>query len=203
MQQIILATANEGKVREFGEMFSSLPVKLSSIKDHWDPVPLIEETGDTFYANAKLKADWVFGESSGIWALADDSGLEVDALGGAPGVHSARFAGDNAGGQDNITKLLTLLNGTPREKRGARFRCTLVLKIAPQRYITTEGTCEGEIAYAQRGGGGFGYDPVFIPRGMDTTFASIDPMVKHGISHRGRALKELVRELHELLKSAG
>ncbi|KMQ52877.1 Nucleoside 5-triphosphatase RdgB (dHAPTP, dITP, XTP-specific) [Chitinispirillum alkaliphilum] len=196
MVEIIVASANDGKVREFREMFSSLPVRLSSLRDRWQPVPEIEETGSTFYENAKIKADWVFENSSGIWALADDSGLVVDALDGAPGVYSARFAGENASSDDNNRKLLSLLSDIPGEQRKARFVCTLVLKTAPDRYISSEGTCEGEITFQKSGTAGFGYDPIFQPQGMQVTFAEIDSEKKNQISHRGKALNSLVRELH-------
>ncbi|MDG5815114.1 RdgB/HAM1 family non-canonical purine NTP pyrophosphatase [Chitinispirillales bacterium ANBcel5] len=194
--EIILATGNEGKVREFREMFSKLPVHLTSLKDHWDPVPAIDEYGLCFYENAKIKADWVFERTQGVWALADDSGLEVDALNGAPGVKSARFAGEKAMSKENNQKLLSLLEGIPDEKRTARFRCVLVLKIAQDQYLSAESTCEGQIAHEGTGEMGFGYDPVFIPEGSSVSLANYNSEKKHMISHRGKALKILKKVLY-------
>ena len=191
MAEIILASSNEGKVNEFREMTSEFPVQLTSLKDHWQPLPDIEETGDTFYENAKIKADWVFEHSGGVWALADDSGLEVDALGGAPGVHSARFAGESKSSEDNNRKLLELLSDVADNLRTARFRCVLVLKTGPNSYIEAQGVCEGTILHSPRGGGGFGYDPLFVPEGGTASFAEIDSSVKHRVSHRGKAMKQL------------
>ena len=200
MIEIILATANEGKIREFTDMFASLPVHLTSLKDRWDPLPEIEETGESFYDNSKIKADRVFEESGGVWTLADDSGLEVDVLGGAPGVRSARFAGSNAHSAENNRKLLVMLRDVPPERRTARFRCVLVLKTEPDKYLSTQGVCEGKIALCESGTNGFGYDPLFIPEGYDSTFAVIGPAEKNGISHRAKALRQLKEELHEFFK---
>jgi len=195
-QQIIIATGNEGKMREFREILSDLPLMLTSLRDHWDPVPEIEENGSSFLENATIKADWVF-DRTGIWALADDSGLEVDALEGGPGVKSARYAGEGAGAQANNEKLLKVLEGVPVAERSARFRCVLVLKTGKGIYHSYEGTCEGTIDIAAHGTYGFGYDPLFIPAGYDRSFAELGQKEKHAISHRGNALRRLREYLYE------
>ncbi|MFP4680014.1 MAG: RdgB/HAM1 family non-canonical purine NTP pyrophosphatase [Chitinispirillaceae bacterium] len=195
MNELIIATGNEGKLKEFREMLSGVPLRITSLKDHWQPVPQIEETGSTFYENAKIKADWVF-DHSGKWALADDSGLEVDALDGRPGVKSARYSGENATAEKNNQKLLSELAEIPSHLRTARFRCVLVARIGPQKYVSAQGACEGRIITSQSGSGGFGYDPLFVPKGYEFTFAELPPEEKNGISHRAVALKALSRELH-------
>jgi XTP/dITP diphosphohydrolase len=198
-KQIIIATGNQGKFREFLEILADLPCILTSLRDHWDPVPEIPETGATFLENARLKADWVF-ERTGLWSLADDSGLEVDALGGRPGVLSARFSGENATGETNNRKLLDELKNTPAVERTARFRCVLVLKTGSTQYFQVEGTCEGTIGHTPHGEGGFGYDPLFIPSGFERTFAELDRAVKHRISHRGKAMLSLREVLNDFIR---
>ena len=199
MTKIIVATGNVGKMREFKEILSDLPLELSSLKDHWNPVPDIAETGSTFIENAMIKADWVFGKTD-LWSLADDSGLEVDALNGAPGVYSARFSGEDATSEKNNVKLLQSLKDVPIEKRTARFKCVLVLRTSLQNTIVAEGTCEGHIGFEISGNQGFGYDPLFFPTGFDKTFAELGSSQKHAISHRGNALKQLQKELHEFIR---
>ncbi|MDR0331303.1 MAG: RdgB/HAM1 family non-canonical purine NTP pyrophosphatase [Chitinispirillales bacterium] len=208
MQKIIIATGNSGKVREFKEMFAGLDVSLASLADHFDPIPDIEENGSTFYDNAKIKADWVCERmGGGVWALADDSGLEVDALGGAPGVLSARYSGEGANAARNNAKLLRELSGVPEDKRTARFRCVLVLRMmgadgGGDAYLTADGSCEGRIIFEAAGDKGFGYDPLFVPDGFDRTFAQLLAGEKNGISHRGRALRKLYDGLAGRLKCA-
>lgn len=171
-----------------------LDYTIISMKEVFGFVPEIDETGSTFYDNAMLKATAVF-EKCGCWTLADDSGLEVDALEGAPGVYSARFAGVNATGVDNNQKLLKLLETVPLEKRTARFKCVMVLKREKNDIITAEGTCEGKIMFTLSGSGGFGYDPLFVPDGFDATFGELSSAIKNSISHRGIALKRLREKL--------
>ena len=130
--------------------------------------------------------------------MADDSGLEVDALGGKPGVLSARFAGVNAGTEENNRKLLNELENISASDRSARFRCVLVLKTAPDSYLCSEGVCEGHIGFEPRGSNGFGYDPLFIPEGLDRTFAQLSSEEKHLLSHRAKALKSLLEKLNVL-----
>ena len=199
MKKIIIATGNAGKVKEFREMFDGLDLEFTSLADHFDPLPYIAETGFTFFENAKIKADWAFDNVGGMWALADDSGLEVDALGGAPGVISAIYSGDDATAASNNEKLLYELRGVPPGKRTARFKCALILKTDADRYLTAEGCCEGRIIDTSVGDKGFGYDPLFIPDGFNQTFAQIRSEDKNRISHRGVALKKLYAELARVI----
>lgn len=195
-QRIIVATSNSGKLREIAELFGDMPYRLISMKDHWNADLDIEENGTTFLENACIKADWVF-RSSNIYALADDSGLAVDALGGAPGVRSARFAGEPGTTAANNRKLLDMLGGVAPEKRSARFICCAVLRIDESTLLCAEGRCEGRIIEAPRGEGGFGYDPLFVPDGFDRTFAELTNDEKHRISHRGYAMRLLKEKLRE------
>jgi XTP/dITP diphosphohydrolase len=194
MQKIIIATGNAGKVKEFRDMLSGAGPGLSvaSLADCFDPLPDIEESGATFYENAKIKADWVYRRVANVWALADDSGLEVDALDGAPGVLSARYGGVGSNAARNNVKLLDELRGVPERKRTARFKCALVLRMGIDKYLSAEGVCEGRIAGKPRGDNGFGYDPLFIPDGFDRTMAQLGSEEKNGISHRGAALRNLL-----------
>jgi XTP/dITP diphosphohydrolase len=173
-----------------------LPFVLTSLADHFDPLPAVPETGATFLDNALLKARWVYRQKGG-WVLADDSGLEVDALGGLPGVRSARFAGEGAGSAANNLLLLERLRDVPPERRTARFRCVLVFVRAAESYFSAEGVCEGVITTAPRGSGGFGYDPLFVPKGCTRTFAELTAREKHAISHRGRAIERMRAHLYE------
>jgi XTP/dITP diphosphohydrolase len=197
-KEIIIASGNKGKLKELREILEGFPCMLTSLSDYWNPIPDIPEEGATFYENAASKAQWVFART-GKMSLADDSGLEVDFLGGAPGVRSARFAGEPVSNQKNIDKLLSLMALCPGEKRQAKFQCVIVLKIDEHKEIVTEGICKGQIGYAPRGTSGFGYDPVFYPEGFDQTFAEIDATTKNRISHRGKAINDLKRKLHEFL----
>jgi XTP/dITP diphosphohydrolase len=202
MREIIIATGNKNKVCEFGEIMKPYGVSLSSLADHWDPVPSIPETGETFQENALLKAQWVFDRKK-KWVLADDSGLEVDALGGRPGVRSARFAGDNADGEANNRLLLDLLADIAPENRTARFKCALVLVTSAGSYFTAIGICEGIIVQRPRGNRGFGYDPLFMPVDHAKTFAELDAAEKHAISHRGRAIGKMRNYLDEFIGQTG
>jgi len=203
MLEIIVATGNKGKLQEIRDLLHGLPVMLSSLADYWNPVPAIPETGCTFLENALQKAAWVIEKNVGrkglIGVLADDSGLEVDALGGRPGVRSARFAGENADVEANNKKLLELLADVPSERRTARFKCMAVLMACDKSYFSAEGICEGTIAFSPRGAGGFGYDPLFVPVGFSRTFAELTPEEKHAISHRGKALEKVKRYCYELI----
>jgi XTP/dITP diphosphohydrolase len=193
MRTVIVATANAGKMKEISFLLSDL-FKLSSLKDHWNPVPVIPETGTTFRENAFIKANWVFSHCN-QWALADDSGLEVDSLNGAPGILSARYGGEDTNDEKNILKLLDALKNVPPEKRTARYRCVMALVAGADMTHVAEGTCEGYIGFKPKGTGGFGYDPVFVPAGFHKTFAELDVQVKNAISHRGKALLHLRKEL--------
>jgi XTP/dITP diphosphohydrolase len=190
--RLLLASANQGKLRELRTILHGLPVELVGLTEvgRADP-PEVEETGDTFLANALLKAR-AYAAWAGLAAVADDSGLEADALGGAPGVRSARYAGPGASDQVNLDKLLAELAGVPPERRTARFRCVAALHDpATGREDHAEAAWEGRILDAPRGTGGFGYDPVFLPDGWDRTSAEVDQATKDAASHRGKAFRAL------------
>jgi XTP/dITP diphosphohydrolase len=190
MKKIVIASGNQGKCEEIRQIMQGLDYTIISMKELFGFVPEIEENGLTFYDNALIKAAAVY-DKSNSWTLADDSGLEVDALDGAPGVFSARFAGVTATSAENNQKLLRLLETIPLEKRTARFKCVMVLKRGTNDIITTEGTCEGKIMFSLSGSGGFGYDPLFVPDGYDRTFGELSSAIKNRISHRGIALRKL------------
>lgn len=188
MQRIIIATRNQYKAREFAQLLGRefATEDLSTIAN----AVVVAETGSTFAENAALKALAVSNQVPEL-VLADDSGLEVDALGGAPGVYSARFAGEGASDRQNLAKLLDELACAAPENRGARFRCALALARAGEIIHRSEGVVEGKIATAPGGVVGFGYDPVFIPAGYDLTFAEMPAATKNQISHRARAVAAL------------
>jgi len=187
-------------MKEIIELMGDLPVRVQSMRDYWKAVIDIEENGSTFIENARIKADWVFNHSEREWALADDSGLVVDALDGAPGVRSARFAGEHGDTAANNRKLLSLLQDVEPQRRTARFVCAAVLRINADILLTAEEACSGRIIDDARGGEGFGYDPLFIPDGYDRTFAELSPEVKNGISHRGKALGRIKELLNEYIR---
>ncbi|HMA64297.1 MAG: RdgB/HAM1 family non-canonical purine NTP pyrophosphatase [Fibrobacterota bacterium] len=197
MRKIVVASGNKGKLAEIREILKDLPVELLPMSDLWNPVPDIDENGKSFFDNALIKAEYVF-KRSGLWALADDSGLEVDSLSGEPGVYSARYAGKQGDNEANNALLLRKLNGVPPHLRTARFRCVMVLKTGISSTITSEGTCEGTIGFELKGKKGFGYDPLFVPTDETMTFAELSSEKKNQISHRGKALALLCRKLHEL-----
>lgn len=189
MTEIIIATSNEGKIKEITAAIESSGIHWMTNKDfsNW---PEIIETAPDFEGNARKKAV-MLATYFDKFAIADDSGLEVDALGGQPGVQSARFAGEPADTDKNNTKLLKLLKGIPYEKRTARFRCVIALASPDGSVQTAEGSVEGHIVLKPSGDKGFGYDPLFIPNGHDKTMAELDITDKNVISHRGRALAKL------------
>lgn len=194
MRQIVLASGNAGKLRELQALLAPLELTLTAQSSFGIESP--PETGTTFVANALLKARHAAG-ITGIAALADDSGIEVDALGGRPGVYSARYAGEGASDRDNLEKLLQELQNVPPEKRSARYRALIVLVNGANdpNPVVAQGVWEGHIALQPRGSGGFGYDPVFLPLGGDRTAAELSAGEKNAVSHRGQALKELVAKL--------
>jgi len=176
---------------------AELPVRWVDLSEI-PPIPDCIEDGDTFQANAAKKA-LHYAHSSGLWTLADDSGLEVDALGGQPGVWSARFAGEPKSDQRNNEKLIALLAGVPQEKRTARFRCSLALAKDGRILATAEGKIEGLIIDEARGSNGFGYDPHFLIPATGKTTAQLDSEHKNRISHRGQALRAIQPEILRLL----
>jgi XTP/dITP diphosphohydrolase len=194
MARVVLASSNAGKLREMSALLAPLGVELVNQKTLG--IDSAEETGTTFLENALLKARHAAGKAD-LPAIADDSGIEVDALEGRPGVYSARFAGDKASDEDNLRKLLTELHDVPAEFRQARYHCVIVfVRDAKDRDpIVAHGTWEGQIGTEPRGSGGFGYDPIFIPAGMHNTAAQLTPEQKNGVSHRAQALRALVAEL--------
>lgn len=199
MTVVVVATRNAGKLAELQSLLrSAAPWELRSV-DRYPEVPEIIEDADTFEGNALKKARAV-ARVTRQWALADDSGLEVDALEGAPGVWSARFAGPTASDADNVAKLLLELKSVPAQQRRARFRCVLVL-VCPKKLdarCVSQGTCEGSIAFEPRGTHGFGYDPVFVPEGESRTFGELSAEVKQATSHRAQAAAHLATSMKEL-----
>jgi non-canonical purine NTP pyrophosphatase (RdgB/HAM1 family) len=193
MTNLLIATGNKGKAAEFRQMLETTDLHLVDLSQ-LPPAPEVEETGRTFRANACLKAA-AYARHYSMWTLADDSGLEVDALGGDPGVYSARWAAMNDAGKgdaDNNALLLTQLRDVPDEQRTARFVCVLALSDSLGRIIlTTRDTVEGRILHAPRGQNGFGYDPLFFIPEKNKTTAELTPDDKHAISHRGKALRAM------------
>jgi XTP/dITP diphosphohydrolase len=195
--EILVATRNQGKVREIREALSSLPITLSSL-DEFPNISSVAETGNTYQENAVIKAS-AYAKQTGLCSLADDSGLEVDALGGKPGVKSARFAGEQASDADRIQQLLSELSQYGAAQRTARFVCCMALagwkmdesfraRGEPELLRVEQAKCEGVIATGPRGNNGFGFDPVFVPVGYDETFGELPVEVKARISHRALAV---------------
>jgi len=196
---ILLATRNPGKVKEIKAILGNYGVDVVSLADFPD-VPEVVEDGATFFDNAFKKAKEV-SEATNMMVLSDDSGLEVDALGGRPGVFSARYSGKAGDDAANNEKLLKELEGIPEEKRTARFRCVMVLYHPSGKWISAEGSCEGRIAFKPSGTGGFGYDPVFYLDQYGKTMAELPPEEKNKISHRAKALQALKGKIKEFLES--
>lgn len=196
MSHLVVATKNPGKLREIREILGS-EVRLLSLADFPDVGDIVED-GRTFEANAIKKALSV-ALHTGRVSLADDSGLEVDALEGAPGVYSARFAGENATDEQNNNKLLRLLEGTPDAKRTARFRCVIAVGAPDGTVRTADGTADGRILRRPRGTAGFGYDPLFLASCIERTFAELPPIEKNRLSHRGSALRSILPLLRKFL----
>lgn len=194
--RIVLASSNAGKVKEINQLLSNHQIQVVPQSDF--NVPDIEETGLTFVENAILKARNA-AQHSGLPAIADDSGLEVDALNGAPGIRSARFSGPEATDQTNNDKLLKLLKEIPEDKRSARFQCLLVYLRHPAdpTPLICQGTWEGQILFQPQGENGFGYDPLFFVPDHYCSSAELRPEVKNQLSHRGRALRELLAKLSD------
>lgn len=193
--RLLLATNNKGKIREYRKLLTDIPFDLISPAELGITLE-VEETGTTFEENAILKAQ-ALSEASGLPALADDSGLEVDALNGEPGIRSARYAGEDATDAEKVQYLLSRLEGIPTEQRTARFRCVIAITTPDGQIRLCEGTCEGTITLKATGTSGFGYDPIFYIPELQKTMAELPMETKNRISHRGRA----ARKAAELLRA--
>jgi XTP/dITP diphosphohydrolase len=193
--KIVLATGNRDKVRELRHALDGLAIDILT-RDDFPGIPETIEDGATLDANALKKARELC-EATGLAGVADDTGLEVDALNGEPGVYSSRFAGPGATYADNVNLLLKRMEGVPEKARGAQFRCVIALVEPAGAEILVEGVCEGRILTEARGDGGFGYDPVFLVPSFGRTFAEMSVAEKDGISHRGRAMARMRRLLEE------
>lgn len=196
LSMLVIATTNKNKLREFQEILKDLDIEVKSLAD-FGPIPPVIEDGETFDDNAYKKAHHT-ARVLGLPAIADDSGLVVDALDGAPGVYSARYSGENATDDENVTKLLSELKN--EKNRKARFECVLSIAVPSGPALTYEGSCEGEIIDERRGNNGFGYDPVFYFKEFDKTFAELSSEEKHKVSHRGKALAQVKTEIKMIKK---
>ena len=196
MKRIVLATKNKGKIKEMRELLAPMNIEVLSLAD-FSPVDDAEENGATFAENAMLKARYYFAHT-GTPCLADDSGLEVDALGGRPGVYSARYSGEDATDAANNAKVLREMEGIEKDKRTARFRCAMAF-VGEGVELTTDGTCEGALLTEERGQGGFGYDPIFYVPKFDRTLAEMSSEEKNSISHRGAAVRKMADLIAEMM----
>ena len=187
--EVIVATRNRGKLREFRDALKGMNLRIYGLSDLPD-APEVEEDGDSFAENALKKARF-YATYFGKLTLADDSGLEVDSLGGQPGVYSARYAGEGASSQENNLKLLRELEGIPISKRRARFRCVVAVKSPTGKEAIVEGSCRGRIGFKEKGRRGFGYDPLFVLPEEGRTMAQLSLEEKNRISHRGKALRKI------------
>jgi len=192
---LVIATRNKGKTKEIKDLLKGSPVDIKNLDD-LGPIPPIEEDGNTFDENAYKKASFT-ARTLGLPALADDSGLLVEALGGAPGIHSARYAGENATDEQRYLKLLDEMQG--KSNRGAAFECVISLAVPTGPALTYEARCQGLIAESPAGSNGFGYDPIFFYPSYNKTFAQLTREEKNRVSHRGKALAELKSEFDKVL----
>ncbi len=195
-QIIVLATTNKGKTREIKKLLEGSSVEIKNLDD-FGPIPEVIEDGETFDDNAYKKASFT-ARVLGYPAMADDSGLCVDALDGAPGVYSARYAGENASDEDNVKKLLKALEG--KENRDASFKCVISIAVPTGAALTYEGECSGVLTTEAAGENGFGYDPLFFTPEFNKTFAQLTMQEKGQISHRGRALKQVADEMDKIIE---
>ncbi len=198
MRRLIVASNNDHKIKEIKEILSGFPFEVLSLKEANINID-VEETGSTFIENADIKASEIFKIAHGNMVLADDSGLAVESLNGAPGIFSARFAGEHGNTKANNEKLLHLLDGKTEEQRKAKFICAMVLIINKDEIVKVQGESEGIITAEFRGEEGFGYDPLFFVKEFNKTFAQMEGNEKNAISHRGRALDKLKGELEKLI----
>lgn len=198
--ELIVASRNRGKVVEIATMLSGLPVKLRSLEE-FSGITAVEECGDSYEQNAAIKA-MGYAAQTNRWSIADDSGLEVDVLGGAPGLFSARYAEEGSSDETRMTQLLEELSRTTSRDWRARFICVMAIADPHSGLVNAaRGTCEGHIARSPRGLGGFGFDPIFIPDGYTSTFAELSPEVKNTISHRAKALMATHRFLRAIFSN--
>jgi XTP/dITP diphosphohydrolase len=193
-QRIAVASKNAHKLREIARICADWPVSWKTVETTHEPWPDVAEPHETYLDNARAKAREI-ARSFGVPALADDSGIEVDALGGEPGVRSARFAGDEATEEENLNKVLEAVTDVPEAERTARYRCVTVVSWPDGREMSAEGVCDGRLLLDRRGRRGFGYDPVFVPNGYDRTMAELEDAEKDRISHRGIALRALREQI--------
>ncbi len=193
--KLLVATNNMGKLREFNKILGELGIECVSLKDMGINID-VEEDGKTFLENAKIKAEEVF-KIAGIPTVSDDSGLEVDALFGEPGVYSARYAGVHGDDEANNRLLLEKLKDVPDEKRSARFKCAIYLVMSEDKHYFSEGSAEGFILHSKKGENGFGYDPLFFSSDLKKGFAQASDEEKNSVSHRGKALRGLKKKLEE------
>lgn len=198
MKKLIIASNNAHKIKEIKAILSEFPVEVISLKEAGVDIDVVED-GTTFMENAFKKADEIFKIKNDAMVLSDDSGLSVDALGGAPGIYSARFAGEHGNDKKNNEKLLSLLQGKPFEERNARFISAIVLIIDKDRVIKVQGEAEGYIKESLSGSGGFGYDPLFFMPEYNKTFGEMGEEEKNKVSHRAKALEKLQEELRKVL----
>ncbi len=196
--ELLVATRNQGKVREIRKALRESGLKIRSLND-FERVPSVEEDGQSFAENALKKAGF-YSKVYGKLTISDDSGLEVDALEGAPGIYSARFAGEKASDRENNRKLLDLMEGIPLSKRRARFRCSIALVSPGGNEAVVEGECSGRIGFKEVGRKGFGYDPLFVFPRLGKTMAQLTVDEKNRISHRGKALRKLKKIIGKFAK---
>ena len=193
-ERLAIASKNPHKLRELGRICGDWPVEWRTVQNYPGPWPDVDEPHDTYLHNALEKARAV-AEVLGVPAIADDSGIEVDALDGGPGPRSARFAGEGASDADNLAKLVELVADVEPDARTARYRCVAAIAWPDGRTMHAEGTCEGSLVATPQGGRGFGYDPIFVPQGERRTMAELGDEAKDRISHRGRAFRALAEIL--------
>lgn len=198
MKEIIIATKNAGKAKEFVEMFKPMGFTVKTLLDYPE-IEDVEETGTTFEENAILKAETV-SKQLGTVVISDDSGLMIDALDGKPGVYSARYAGNGKNDEENMAKVLEELKGVPTDKRTAHFCCTIAVANPKKETVTFTGTCEGLILEEKRGEFGFGYDPIFYVVKEQKSMAELPSEIKNNISHRADAIKKLKAQIHSVFK---
>ncbi len=196
MNKIVIATKNKGKIRELKSLFENTSIKIRGL-DEFENIKEVEETGQTFAENAKLKAEG-YAKQSNSWALADDSGLEIEALNNEPGVYSARYAGEDSSDTENLNKVLSKLDKASKKSRKARFVCVMAVSNEQGKtQFIAEGICSGRIVEKPAGYNGFGYDPIFIPDNFDQTFGQLSEDIKQKISHRAKALEKILQFFNE------